>query len=257
MLRTLFAPRLVALHLLVIGVLVSFTLLGRWQLGVFEASGKPKLAADPAPVAVSELTQVGRHIPTSAVSRRVTAEGTYDASRQLLVADRLADASAHGGSKGFWLLTPLRLADGTVVPVVRGWVRSPGDPTAAVPAGPVTVTGRLQPAEQSDEVERTGGLPAGQVAVVSTAEMINLWPDAHVRDGFVIATAQVPPATATPVVVPPPTQGVGFTWRNLAYAAQWWVFAVFAVFMWFHFVRDGVRNSRAEEGARPATPVGA
>ncbi|MEW9527266.1 SURF1 family protein [Microbispora sp. NPDC049125] len=259
MLRTLFAPRLVALHLLVIGVLVSFTILGRWQLGVFESSGKPRLAADPAPVAVSRLSQVGEYMPGDVVGRRVTAQGAYDAAGQLLVADRLPDVSAPGGraakGRGFWLLTPLRLADGTTVSVVRGWVARPDDPATAVPPGPVTVTGRLQLAEQSGDVQRSGPLPRGQVSNVSIAELINLWPDARVRDGFVVATEQSPPSQATAVAVPPPIEGAGFNWRNLAYAAQWWIFALFAVFMWFHFVRDAVRAERAGE-RRPAAPVG-
>ncbi|MEN3540152.1 SURF1 family protein [Microbispora sp. ZYX-F-249] len=254
MLRTLLAPRLVALHLLVIGVLVSFTFLGRWQLGVFEASGAPRRAPDPAPVAVTELTQVGRHVSGAAISRKVTATGTYDAADQLLVADRVADVDAPGGraarGSGFWLLTPLRLADGTVVPVVRGWVAAAADPAAAVPEGAVTVTGRLRPAEQTDDVMRNGNLPRGQVATVSTAELINLWPDARVRDGFVVVTAQEPPSRATPVAVSPPTQGGGFTWRNLAYALQWWIFALFAVYMWFHFVRDALRGRRNREERR-------
>ncbi|WP_147944670.1 SURF1 family protein [Microbispora sp. CSR-4] len=251
MLRTLLAPRLVALHLLVIGVLVSFTFLGRWQLGVFEASGAPKRAPDPAPVAVTELAQVGQHVNGTAISRRVTATGTYDAAHQLLVADRVADVAAPGGraaqGDGFWLLTPLRLADGTVVPVVRGWVARADAPAAAVPEGTVTVTGRLRPAEQTDDVMRSGNLPAGQVATVSTAELINLWPDAQVRDGFVVATAQEPPTRVTPVAVSPPTLGSGFNWRNLAYALQWWIFALFAVYMWFHFVRDALRGRRERE----------
>ncbi|WP_063842740.1 SURF1 family protein [Sphaerimonospora mesophila] len=260
MLRTLLAPRLVALHLLVIGVLVSFTMLGRWQLGVFEASGKPILAADPAPVAVTELTQAGRHIPADAVGRQVTATGTYDASGQLLVADRMADVSAPGGraakGRGFWLLTPLRLADGTLVAVVRGWVSSPEDPAVAVPAGTVTVSGRLRPAEPTNAVQRSSQtLPAGQVATVSTGELINVWTDAPLRDGFVVATAQEPASQAKHVVVQPPTEGVGLTWRNLAYAVQWWVFALFAVYMWFHFVRDDVRAARAARtGTAQETP---
>lgn len=262
MLRTLFAPRLVALHLLVIGVLVSFTMLGRWQLGVFEASGKPKLAADPAPVAVTELTQTGRHIPADVVGRQVTATGTYEASDQLLVADRVADVSAPGGraakGRGFWLLTPLRLADGTLVAVVRGWVPSPDDPAVAVPAGVVTVTGRLRPAEPTNAVQRSSqALPAGQVATVSTGELINLWTDAPLRDGFVVATAQEPASQATYVAVQPPTEGVGLTWRNLAYAVQWWVFALFAVYMWFHFVRDDVRAARAARAGAAQEKPGA
>jgi cytochrome oxidase assembly protein ShyY1 len=247
LLRTLFAPRLVALHLLVIGVLVSFTLLGRWQLGVFEESGELRPGPDPAPVSVATLAQVGGRVGADLAGRRVTAEGTFEAADRLLVADRVADVSAPGGraaqGRGFWVLAPLRLADGTVMPVVRGWVPRADDPAAAVPAGTVTVSGRLRPAEQTDAVQRSGHLPPGQVATVSTSELINVWSGQRVRDGFVVATGQVPPSGVRPVAVPAPTEGIGFTWRNLAYAAQWWVFALFAVYMWFRFVRDAVREA--------------
>ncbi|MFC7644802.1 SURF1 family protein [Streptosporangium lutulentum] len=132
-----------ALHLIAIGALVACGLLGRWQLGVFEDSGKPHAVLDPAPVAVGTLTVPGRQMTTDAVSRQVTAEGTFDASKQLLVAER---------DNGLWLLAPLDLGDGTSIPVVRGWVATADDPAIAVPSGKVTVTGRLQPSENLDTV---------------------------------------------------------------------------------------------------------
>ncbi|WP_066372862.1 SURF1 family protein [Herbidospora mongoliensis] len=249
MLRTLFSPRLVGLHLLVIGVLVAFILLGRWQLGVFTDSGHPRAAADPAPVALTDLSAPGERVTTDEIGRQVTATGTYDSSAQLLVADREPDVAAPGGrassGAGFWLLTPLNLADGSTMPVVRGWVASPDDPAVDVPVGQVNVTGRLRPPDQSDAVQRGGALPTGQVATVSTAELINLWNGA-LRDGFVVATQQTPALSATPVAVPAPAVGAALTWRNLAYAAQWWIFAAFAVYMWFHFVRDAVRSNDPE-----------
>ncbi|MFF3664491.1 SURF1 family protein [Microtetraspora malaysiensis] len=251
MLRILFSPRLVALHLLLVGVLVSFFFLGRWQLGEFEASGRPLAASDPAPVAVAELARLDGHTGADVAGRLVTAQGTYDAKGQLLVADREPDVSAPGGrvasGRGFWLLTPLRLADGTAVPIVRGWIPTATDPATAVPEGTVTVTGRLRPAEQTDAVQRSGTLPTGQVATVSTGELINLWPDGRLRSGFVVAADPAPSPTAKSVAVPPPTVGGGLTWRNLAYAAQWWIFAIFAVFMWYHLVRDAVREARTGE----------
>lgn len=258
MLRTLFMPRLLGLHLVLIAVLIAFTLLGRWQLGVFEDSGRPQAAADPAPVEVTTLSTVGSAFQVEAIRRRVTAEGAFDADRQLLVADRTADAAGPGGrasqGEGFWLLTPLRLADGTIVPVVRGWVATPDDPAVAdVPPGTVTVTGRLQPPEPTDRVQRTGRLPEGQVATVSTAELINIWPGERLRNGFVIATEQVAGSAAAPrlVAVSPPTAERSFNWRNLAYAAQWWIFALFAVFMWYRLVREAVQERArvADDGA--------
>lgn len=251
MLRTLLSPRMLGLHLLVIGVLVSFILLGRWQLGVFEESGKPHASVDPAPVAVETLSRVGAQIEGPAVGRQVTASGSYDAAKQLLVADRRPDVAAPGGNvsrgEGYWVLTPLVLPDDTMVPVVRGWVPKADDPAIAVPAGQVTVSGRLRAPEGTDSVQRrAGGVPAGQVQTVSTAELINLWRGEKVRNGFVVA----PTPGLTPVKVAPPVTGGTLTWRNLAYAANWWIFAGFAVFMWFHFVRDAVRSSSASKSPK-------
>lgn len=237
MLRTFFAPRLVALHLVTIAVLIAFSLLGRWQLGVFEDSGSPRAGTDPAPVPVATLAQVGEHLTTDKIGRQVSATGTFDGDRQLLVAGR---------DDGFWLLTPLDLGDGTAIPVVRGWVATPTDPAVtAIPDGRVTVTGRLQPPEQADGAPIVAReLPPDQVTLVSTAELINIWSGVRLRDGYVVATAQSPPpaVAAKPVPVAPPTEPGGFNWRNLAYAVQWWIFAGFAVFMWFHFIRDAIRN---------------
>ncbi|HZY01629.1 MAG TPA: hypothetical protein VFE92_19400, partial [Dermatophilaceae bacterium] len=45
--------------------------------------------------------------------------------------------------------------------------------------------------------------------------------------------------------VPPPAQvGGGISWRNAAYALQWWVFALFAAYMWWRMVRDDYEDSR-------------
>ncbi|GGO69395.1 SURF1 family protein [Nonomuraea cavernae] len=247
MLRTLLSPRMLGLHLLTIGVLVAFLFLGRWQLGVFQDSGKPHSATDPAPVAVATLTQVGAQMPSDSVARKVTAEGVYDATRQLLVIDRRPSVEAPGGNvardEGYWVLTPLKLDDGTLVPVVRGWAATADDPGLAVPQGRVTVAGRLRPPQGTDSVQRrAGALPEGQVQTVSTGELINLWAGEQVRNGFVVA--QPPSGSLTQVEVAPPVVSGTLTWRNLAYAANWWIFAGFAVFMWFHFVRDGVRADR-------------
>ncbi|GAA0840031.1 SURF1 family protein [Streptosporangium amethystogenes subsp. fukuiense] len=255
MLRILFSARVVVLHLLAIGALVVCGLLGRWQLGVFEESGGPRALVDPAPVAVATLTAPGEHITADEAGRRVIAEGTFDASKQLLVAER---------DGGLWLLTAFDLGDGTYVPVVRGWVATAQDPAvAAVPEGRVTVGGRLQPSEATDSVQRrTRQLPQGQVLTVSSAELINLWRDTKLRNGFVVAAEQSPaPAVAAkPVNVSPPTESGVLTWRNLAYAAQWWIFGLFAVFMWWHFVRDALRGRAQKDapgpdsGTEPAAP---
>ncbi|MCG5216189.1 SURF1 family protein [Streptosporangium sp. KLBMP 9127] len=248
MLKTVLSPSLVGLHLVTIAVLASFVLLGRWQLGVFEDSGAPRAARDPAPVGVTTLSEPGRHLTADAVSRRVTAEGTFDADRQVLVTGR---------DGGFWVLAPLDLADGTALPVVRGWVAQAGDP-ATVPGGKVAVAGRLRPSEQVDSVRRdVRRLPDGQLLSISTAELVNVWQGKRLRDGYVVASAQTP-APAVPlkaVAAEAPREEGPFNWRNLAYALNWWLFGAFAVFMWFHFVRDAVRSRKNPPPAPQPVPL--
>ncbi len=49
-------------------------------------------------------------------------------------------------------------------------------------------------------------------------------------------------------VPPPPIGETGLSWRNAAYALQWWIFAAFAAYMWFRMVRDDhERHPQREE----------
>lgn len=243
--RILLAPRMLGLHLALVVVLPSFIMLGFWQLGRFETTGAPQPKARPeaAAVPLDRLVAPGERLTRDDVTRPATVKGTFDQAGQLLVANK-----PHGERDGFWVLTPLRTADGVALPVVRGWVASPQDPATAVPGGTVTVTGRLQPPESS-QATAPAGLPAGQISMVRTSELINRLPYRTLYDGYLVQSAQIPAAAKPPVTVtvdeePEPR---AFNWRNLAYALQWWIFAGFAVFMWFHIVRDQLRKARTAD----------
>ena len=58
--------------------------------------------------------------------------------------------------------------------------------------------------------------------------------------------------------VPPPDLPSGLTLRNAAYALQWWVFAVFALWMWVKMVRDDYRRHQPvpAEGTGESADVG-
>jgi surfeit locus 1 family protein len=50
-----------------------------------------------------------------------------------------------------------------------------------------------------------------------------------------------------PELVPPPSpQPHGIAWRNAAYAVQWWVFAGFALVMWWKMVQQAARDEAAQ-----------
>jgi cytochrome oxidase assembly protein ShyY1 len=240
----LLTPRWLGLHALTVILVVLMAWLGWWQLGraqLHAGPGQPGESSQvaQAPVPLGELTEPRESLPTAAVGRLVTATGTYDADRQLLVADR-----EQAGRSGFWLLTPLRQADGAALPVVRGWVPDASDPATAVPPGQVTVTGRLQPSEPPAPPE--AGLPTGQIRTVTTAELVSALPY-PLYDGYLLLAAQSPPAATAPAAVAAPTPSGRLDLQNFAYALQWWAFALFTVFMWVRLVRAPRRDILAGE----------
>ncbi|NHC46810.1 SURF1 family protein [Motilibacter aurantiacus] len=234
--RRLWTTSALVLHALLAVVLVAFGWLGSWQLERFldKARGTVVVRDDPA-VPLTALARPGQEeVSESALGRLVTVEGEYLPGGQLLLPDRELR-----GRQGYWLLAPLRAAaGGDVVPVVRGWVESPDAAAADLPSGPVTLTGRVQPAEPVDDVGDEG-LPAGQVLAASPVELLATV-QAPLYNLLVVAASEAPRVAAAPEPVElwVHRPGGGFPLQNFAYAIQWWVFAAFAVFMWWRFLPE-------------------
>ncbi|MGZ4697908.1 MAG: SURF1 family protein, partial [Oryzihumus sp.] len=205
MLRTALRPRWLGLLALVVVVMVTFTMLGLWQLNVARDRGRAEAvkAAPKRPVAeLTTVVQPQAQFPADGSGRRVTATGRYDAAGQVLVTPRLLD-----GRRGYWVVTPLVVdRTGARLAVVRGFVTDPAAATRPPATGPVTVTGSLAPAESP-----TAGaaLPAGQLGSVDLADLVNQW-GGQIYNAFVFATAERPDVTtgttgtAGIVRVPPP-----------------------------------------------------
>ncbi len=238
MLRTALSPRWLGLLAAVLVVCAVFGWLGSWQLGVArdrgaEAAARELRARPAAPL--DEVVTPQRPFTADAVARRVTAVGSYDPDRTVLVPERL-----QRGRPGWWVVTALRSASGAWLPVVRGWVASPDDVSAlpaSVPTGPVSVAGVLQP--DDPPAARTVVLPPGQLGQVDAADLVNRW-GAPIYNGYLLLTTERAPVTAPqPERVPPPAYvPQGIAWRNAAYAVQWWVFAGFALVLWWKMVRQ-------------------
>lgn len=227
--RLLLSPRWLPLHLLALAAVVGMVLLGGWQLDRVRDSARPLPLPGGPPVPLAEVLAPEQSLPAAAVGRPVTARGRYDAARALLVPGRARD-----GRDGAWSVVPLRTPD-AAMPVVRGWVPA-GAPTPPVPAGDVRVTGRLQPSE----APAVANLPPGEVASVNTPTLASLL-EYPIYDGFVLAADETPPPAAPLARVAPQPPTSGLSLRNAAYALQWWLFAGFALFLWWRVLRDGVR----------------
>lgn len=234
-LRTALRPRWLALLVVVLVAATGMSLLGQWQLNRARERGGEQARDELSRVRpLAEVLHARQEFPASAVGQRVVAAGVWDGQRQQLVTGRRQD-----GRAGYWVLTPLRQADDSGVPVVRGWVPRADDPATAVPGGAVEVTGQLEPGEEPlDRPPGAAADPPGRLSRVAPVDLIDRWPYPLIT-GYVILTGQRPPASgSTPRLVTPPAPETGLNWQNLSYAVQWWIFAGFGLFLWWRLVRD-------------------
>lgn len=234
--RTLRTPR----WLLLTAVLVVFGMgcwqLGTWQLSVARNDSAQQVLAEQRSRPVVPLAEVlapQQPFPEDGSNRPVRAEGRYDPRGQFLVPERLLE-----GRQGLWVVTPLEVADtGATLLVVRGFVTDPGQ-AGTVETAPLVVEGTLAPGESPAD---DAGLPEGQRGSIDLSALANERPGDW-YNAFVFAQQEQPRLSAADVEpIPPPAAGGGLDWRNLGYALQWWVFAGFAIFLWWRQLREETR----------------
>ncbi|MEV8129875.1 SURF1 family protein [Pseudarthrobacter oxydans] len=255
--KTALKPRWIAGFVFAIAVSGVFVLLSQWQFG---RSTQPEVPTNPATEQVRPLTdtlQPGEFFHGTDADQMVSAEGSYDPAKQLLVPGRL-----HDGKTGYWVvsafavdgapaLTGAAASPQTWIPVARGWVAEPGD-APAPPSGTLELTGRLLPSEAP--VPGTAPKP-GEATAVSVAELINYW-EVSSYPGFVAATAEVAngvdvSAAAVqgellPLDIGPQPPAQQINWLNLFYSLEWVVFAGFALFIWWRLVKDDYHRDLEE-----------
>jgi len=197
-----------------------------WKLDLIERV-EARIHAEPVPApARAAWSTVSRETDEY---RRVVATGLFQHDKTVLV-----QAVTERGA-GFWVLTPMRLADDTSVLINRGFVPSDrSDPVARlaseIAAGPVTVTGLLRISEPGGGFLRAND-PANDrwfsrdVAAIAASKGI-----ADIAPYFI-------DADATPNAGGLPIGGLTVvTFRNshLVYALTWYALAVMsAVGAWY------------------------
>ena len=216
-------------------VIAATASLGKWQYN--RAAQKDALQAQLS-AARSESAlplKSARDVDRSMRYRRVEAGGTFDASRQIWLDNR-----TYKGTAGYYVLTPLRLADGTHVIVNRGWVTAARlrdtIPPAPPPSGEVQVSGALN-------------LPPPSFLALSSANVQgSVWQNLDL-DAYTAAQR----IDIAPLVIeqsPGASDGLVRDWpvpdfgrgTNISYMWQWWSFGMLALVFW---VVLGVRAGRA------------
>ncbi|MAT06349.1 MAG: hypothetical protein CL424_15030 [Acidimicrobiaceae bacterium] len=253
MYRFLFRPKWIAFHLLVVAGILLMVNLGFWQLRrlderqQFNATVEARYDVPPEPLdeVLTPTTD-----PDEVEWRQVTLSGTYLSDGSLTVVNR-----SQNGRAGANVAVPLRLDDGRIVVVNRGFVPFGSDEAPAAPSGDVEVIGRLR----ESEVRRTGQLSDPSDGELTEVQRIDLprletqLPGEVVPMYLDLIESSPAEPDGPPFPVAPPTLSEG---NHLSYAFQWFIFAVAVAVGWVLAVRHSVRSRRNEASPTQAgTPV--
>jgi cytochrome oxidase assembly protein ShyY1 len=240
--RFLFRPKWLLFLAGCIAVAVLFVNLGFWQLDRLDQrhaqNDRVRASRHAEPAAPADVLSTDRVPAKRDQYRRVSAVGRYDPDHEYLVRGRTVNDQA-----GLYVLTPLTTSDGTVLPVVRGWVAASSEGAAvapdfpAAPSGEVTVVGRVRPPDK-------GALQETKVGRYPTVKRINVQRlDGKLGGptylGYLELVSQTPAADGKLVTIPEPPIEEG---PHLAYAVQWFLFAGML------FVGYGIYARREEQG---------
>ena len=208
----------------------GMAMMGIWQLDVYHRQGAEASTAraTQVPVPLTSVAAPGTRV-TDGYGLAVEFTGTYDPALQILV-------PLDGSDTQFRVVTALHLADGGTLAVARGLVAADSSELPAPSGRPVTQSGVLLPSEEAGDAEPAANGSIPRLSSVRIPQLAQTWPGPMV-DGFVVlsaADARAEGLTPAPLVLP---EGQGRL-RNGAYAAQWWIFGLFAVVMSIKMARD-------------------
>ena len=215
-----------------------FAALGTWQLqrlGERRADNELRRSALQLPVVEFPAAEPQDSLPGNAiVGRRVSVTGTWAPEQELIVRGH-----AYLGTPGVYVLTPLVVAPGQAILVLRGWLPAADGLSAelggALPVttgDPVTVSGLARagqtpvpiPVRRVNYPDRTRPV-LGNIDLVAADSLIplqladfvvQLLPDGHSSDG----------QSGLPVPIPAPELNDG---PHALYAFQWFGFALIAL----------------------------
>ena len=227
-------------------MLPAFQALSNWQWHrlqdrqVVNAEIQAQINKEPIPITELIVDIDGaKSVPENSQWRTVEITGVWLQDNQVLVRKKSLESDL-----GLWVVTPLQLADGTIVMINRGWTAAANSAVDSpvvsdVPIGTIEVLGRLR-----DVTERTKpaptDLPEGQVDRIVPTEIVDS-PDT-LTNAYVEMTASRPESRTSEIrslPAPEVTEGA-----HRSYAIQWIFFEIMTVIGWIILVRNEVKEQR-------------
>ncbi|SDO47919.1 SURF1 family protein [Microbacterium sp. ru370.1] len=238
-------PRWIALLAFSLVIAGALAWLGQWQLGRAVDTSPPEPGQTELVRPLADVVQPGDYLPEPLVGQRVDVSGTWVASDFIVVSSRYND-----DVEGYWVTGQLRVAgtaEPTSIAVATGWTsdRDQADAAAARlqadaeadPTAVVEVTGRLI-SDEGPSVPPAGADPQTLVKM-SPAMLLGRWHDTDDLDvyrQYVASQTAIGPLDA--IASPAPDERSRVNWLNIFYAAEWAIFAGFALYLWYRLARD-------------------
>ena len=246
--RFLITPKWVGFAVLMIAMSITMVGLSDWQLYRYHERHAINVRIADAkvakPVPMDTIMSLAHPVASDHEWTRVTVTGTYAPDKTVIARERTVNSTV-----GFEIITPLVQANGSAVLIDRGFLPADNDNSEElphvppVPAGVVTVTGRVHDPESEPDppVRIDGQLTFRRVTPASVRGDLGyaqLYPD------YVLLDDQTPKAVGSFAKIPADTQPA---WLNACYTVQWAAFALIPIFgfIWqarkdAHDRRDGV-----------------
>jgi surfeit locus 1 family protein len=246
-------PKWILSHVLILILVVVMINLGFWQLRrlderrTYNASVR---ANDSLPVSPIDAL-LHPNDPSSRGNeltfRRVTMSGQYDLGNEVIIRARSLNERP-----GVWVATPLRLADGDAVLVVRGFLPTQGTPDAVPtdaepPTGQVTVEGLAQATQTRGTFGPTD--PDGRLSTMARVDLARLQKQVPytLYPVYVQLTSSQPAQPGPePEMLPEPVLDDG---PHLSYAIQWFIFSTIAIVGYPLILRRSARNRESDNGS--------
>jgi cytochrome oxidase assembly protein ShyY1 len=249
-------PKWIAALLLALAVAAGFAWLGQWQLERAVQSGHVVERSTERVLPLNSVARVNSAPTTASEGQLVHTRGTFAMGDYGMLTGRLND-----GTSGYWVIARFTPAEPDAkgrtaqLAVARGWAPTQAGAEAAIerlkaqPTATVTLVGRLLPSE-APTPPAAGGDPF-VMKEMSVAALVNRWHgigDSDVYGSYLVEHG-APPAGLQAISSPAPIEQTTVNWLNIFYAAEWALFAGFAIFLWYRVVKDAWEKQREDTEA--------
>lgn len=220
-------PKWIAGLLFALVVAGVFAALGQWQLERSIEDATVIERDTETAVALSSVATPQSVITSNASGRVVEVECDVVPGDDVVLGNR-----SNPDGQGSWLVRHCVTAEGYSLAVAVGWSKEAINPDS-IPQPDGVLVGRYVPTEapqQSDFQE-------GERSALAVPELINLWQEPGPVYGGYLVLQEAPEGLWAIGTEAPPTERQ-LNWLNLFYAAEWIIFAGFALYLWYRLLKD-------------------